>query len=140
MNLTDGGGFVDSPPPAEMNLSIVKREETSSNGVDGVELNHNNQSSSAGSSGSSGGGKGNKEIVCSTCGKAYVNIRSLQMHRKVHTGETTCPICNKVMNRTSDIKRHIQMVHYGNNKGAGGEGSSGGSGGANSPVDSRMKY
>jgi hypothetical protein len=41
------------------------------------------------------------------------------------------------MNRTSDIKRHIQMVHYGNNKGAGGEGSSGG---ANSPVDSRMKY
>ena len=140
MNLSDGGGFVDSPPPAEMNLSIVKREEAS-NGVDNGELNHNTQSSSAGSSGSNSSGKG-KEIICSTCGKAYVNIRSLQMHRKVHTGETTCPICNKVMNRTSDIKRHIQMVHYGKGAGGNGEGSSGGSGsgGANSPVDSRMKY
>ncbi|CAG0921701.1 unnamed protein product [Notodromas monacha] len=129
LDLTDdGAGIVASSPTSEMNLTM-KREDASNGHSDAAGSASSDQELSQDQT-SNCSGKG-KEVTCGQCGKAYVNIRSLQMHRKVHTGETTCPICHKIMNRTSDIKRHIQMVHYANKCGGSG---------AVSPLDNRLKY
>jgi hypothetical protein len=48
---------------------------------------------------------------CNVCGKSYGHHRSLMHHQKVHSGETTCAICNKVLNRIFDLKMHLSFVH-----------------------------
>ncbi|XP_049951344.1 protein bric-a-brac 2-like isoform X8 [Schistocerca serialis cubense] len=48
---------------------------------------------------------------CETCGKAFNRSTSLSMHRQVHRGHTSCPICHKVLNRTYDLKNHMLRVH-----------------------------
>jgi hypothetical protein len=48
---------------------------------------------------------------CNICGKSYGHQTSLVHHQKVHSGETTCAICNKVLNRTFDLKMHLSFVH-----------------------------
>jgi hypothetical protein len=48
---------------------------------------------------------------CNFCGKSYGHHTSLMHHQKVHSGETTCVICNKVLNRIFDLKMHLSFVH-----------------------------
>ena len=48
---------------------------------------------------------------CKICGKSYGHQTSLLHHLKVHSGETTCPICSKVLNRIFDLKMHLNLVH-----------------------------
>lgn len=48
---------------------------------------------------------------CNICGKSYGHQTSLVHHQKVHSGETTCTICNKVLNRIFDLKMHLSFVH-----------------------------
>lgn len=48
---------------------------------------------------------------CNICGKSYGHHTSLMHHHKVHSGKTTCTICNKVLNRIFDLKMHLSFVH-----------------------------
>ncbi|XP_049854382.1 broad-complex core protein isoforms 1/2/3/4/5-like isoform X10 [Schistocerca gregaria] len=48
---------------------------------------------------------------CDTCGKSFNRSTSLSMHRQVHLGHTSCPICHKVLNRTYYLEDHMFRVH-----------------------------
>lgn len=58
-----------------------------------------------------GGGGGAFGHVCSTCGKGFAHPVSLVQHRQTHEGSTTCPVCQKVLNRKHDMKIHLAVKH-----------------------------
>ena len=45
------------------------------------------------------------------CGSVFRNCESLTHHRKLHEGRTTCPICLLMLNRVSDLRRHMYRIH-----------------------------
>lgn len=49
--------------------------------------------------------------TCDLCGKGFRIRDSLYKHRNVHRGNTTCPICRAVLNRSGYLKRHLASVH-----------------------------
>ena len=36
---------------------------------------------------------------------------SLTLHRKVHEGLTTCPLCGTVSSKVAHLRRHLEAVH-----------------------------
>jgi len=56
------------------------------------------------------GGEGYK-YVCQVCNKSFDISTSLNHHMKIHTGQTSCTICGKVMSRVGHLKRHMKTVH-----------------------------
>lgn len=49
--------------------------------------------------------------VCDVCGKRYVHHRSLNDHKKSHTGATRCPVCNKSFSKVANMRAHYQAQH-----------------------------
>lgn len=54
--------------------------------------------------------------VCDLCGKRYVHHRSLNDHKKSHTGATRCPICNKSFSKVANMRAHYSAQHMSNAK------------------------
>ncbi|CAL8087931.1 unnamed protein product [Orchesella dallaii] len=78
---------------------------------------------------SSGNGVGEQAqvapYVCDICGKRYVHHRSLNDHKKSHTGATRCPVCNKSFSKVANMRAHYAAQHGGNSQlNDGGESSS----------------
>lgn len=48
--------------------------------------------------------------MCESCGKYFTSKRSLDLHFKKHTGESTqpCPICGKLF---FNVPKHIKNIH-----------------------------
>lgn len=49
--------------------------------------------------------------VCDVCGKRYVHHRSLNDHKKSHTGATRCPVCNKSFSKVANMRAHFAAQH-----------------------------
>ncbi|XP_037084186.1 transcriptional repressor scratch 1-like [Pollicipes pollicipes] len=49
--------------------------------------------------------------VCPVCGRQYTNPRSLEYHKKMHAGLTTCVLCGKVSSKVEHLRRHLENVH-----------------------------
>lgn len=52
-----------------------------------------------------------KKHPCTNCGKKFASFKSLLMHYNIHRGLTKCNICNAVLSRTGNLKRHIRLKH-----------------------------
>ena len=48
---------------------------------------------------------------CPICGRRYTNSRSLEYHKKMHAGLTTCALCGKVASKVEHLRRHLENVH-----------------------------
>ena len=48
---------------------------------------------------------------CLICGTAYTCQSSLKKHMKMHTGETTCPICQQTFSMMFALRRHMRDQH-----------------------------
>lgn len=62
--------------------------------------------------------------VCDICGKRYVHHRSLNDHKKSHTGATRCPVCNKSFSKVANMRAHYQAQHGSLSENIGGGDSS----------------
>jgi hypothetical protein len=54
---------------------------------------------------------GAKSFSCDVCGKLMHHWKSLDLHMKIHSGETQCYLCHKVLNRSYALKLHLFKVH-----------------------------
>jgi hypothetical protein len=54
---------------------------------------------------------GAKNFSCEVCGKLMHHWKSLDLHMKIHSGETQCHLCHKVLNRSYALKLHLFKVH-----------------------------
>lgn len=56
---------------------------------------------------------GEKEHVCTTCGKAFSNARVLKTHMNIHTGSRpfTCDICLRTFTHYSALATHRKTQH-----------------------------
>ena len=61
--------------------------------------------------GGGGGGTGGEMFACPVCEKVFLHESTLSSHLKVHTGETRCTVCGKVLSRRADLRRHARSVH-----------------------------
>ncbi|XP_012250819.1 protein tramtrack, beta isoform-like isoform X2 [Athalia rosae] len=48
---------------------------------------------------------------CKLCGKSFWNRDSMYKHMNMHKGTTQCPVCHKVLSRTTHMKRHLRNRH-----------------------------
>ncbi|XP_043204438.1 protein bric-a-brac 2-like isoform X2 [Amphibalanus amphitrite] len=48
---------------------------------------------------------------CPICCRGYSNARSLEYHKKMHAGLTTCALCGKVTSKVEHLRRHLEHVH-----------------------------
>lgn len=48
---------------------------------------------------------------CKLCGKTFWNRDSMYKHMNMHKGTTQCPVCHKVLSRTTHMKRHLKNRH-----------------------------
>ncbi|XP_076226223.1 zinc finger and BTB domain-containing protein 6 isoform X3 [Nomia melanderi] len=48
---------------------------------------------------------------CKLCGKTFWNRDSMYKHMNMHKGTTQCPVCHKVLSRTTHMKRHLRNRH-----------------------------
>ncbi|XP_014295765.1 protein tramtrack, alpha isoform isoform X1 [Microplitis demolitor] len=48
---------------------------------------------------------------CKLCGKSFWNRDSMYKHMNMHKGTTQCPVCHKVLSRTTHMKRHLKNRH-----------------------------
>lgn len=51
------------------------------------------------------------EFPCPVCEKIFQHESTLNSHLKVHTGETRCTVCGKVLSRKADLRRHARSLH-----------------------------
>nr|CAD7589081.1 unnamed protein product [Timema genevievae] len=49
--------------------------------------------------------------VCKICGKAFRRQNSCYDHMAYHQGTTRCTVCNVMLSRKGNMKRHMRMVH-----------------------------
>ncbi len=58
---------------------------------------------------------GEKKLCCTKCDRKYAMEKHLTEHMKMHTEayilECTCPICDKILAKKSNLKHHIQHRH-----------------------------
>ncbi|KAF0293955.1 Krueppel 1 [Amphibalanus amphitrite] len=47
---------------------------------------------------------GGPRYRCSVCGLPYQHLSSLNKHRKVHTGDTECPFCGRIMGSRHNLR------------------------------------
>ncbi|XP_059479483.1 protein tramtrack, alpha isoform-like isoform X2 [Neocloeon triangulifer] len=52
------------------------------------------------------------KFVCEICDYSFKTSHSLNLHKDVHTGDTTCPKCKRVFSRKDDMMTHLYAVHY----------------------------
>ncbi|XP_025163225.1 protein tramtrack, beta isoform isoform X2 [Harpegnathos saltator] len=115
-----------STPDHEQKLDISQTFYSSQSTSDGLDGKH--QSSDVGhllSKPSTSGERLAPEIVqdartviigqpshsCKLCGKAFWNRDSMYKHMNMHKGTTQCPVCHKVLSRTTHMKRHLKNRH-----------------------------
>lgn len=48
---------------------------------------------------------------CRICWKGFKHPMSLTLHRDLHTGQTRCPICQRIFSRSYDMKAHLLRIH-----------------------------
>lgn len=48
---------------------------------------------------------------CTICGKTFLVRDSLYKHKNIHKGMTQCPICQAVLSRTGNMRRHMVSKH-----------------------------
>lgn len=56
-------------------------------------------------------GNGVKVYKCEKCPKSFKHPLSISQHVKIHSGETKCTICYKILSRVHDLKLHLATVH-----------------------------
>ncbi|XP_049775489.1 protein bric-a-brac 2-like isoform X5 [Schistocerca cancellata] len=102
----DAGATSDSLSAVELSQILAKpgpsgesQSQDSLQGLPGI-LYHTGESSSEG-----------RMYSCDICGAAYRYAKNLSSHKKIHSGETVCKLCNKVLSRTSNFQRHMKLVH-----------------------------
>ena len=49
--------------------------------------------------------------VCKVCGKSFRRPNSCYDHMAIHQGTSKCVICNCVLSRKGNMKRHMKIVH-----------------------------
>ncbi|XP_014253495.1 protein bric-a-brac 2-like [Cimex lectularius] len=54
-----------------------------------------------------------KRFGCDECGKVFKHPRSLDHHKKMHEGRTTCPFCRRVFGRMYALRLHMSSSHPG---------------------------
>lgn len=54
-----------------------------------------------------------KRFGCDECGKVFKHPRSLDHHKKMHEGRTTCPYCRRVFGRMYALRLHMSSSHPG---------------------------
>ncbi|KAF0308424.1 Sal-like protein 1 [Amphibalanus amphitrite] len=60
----------------------------------------------------SGGSGGSPRLhQCPQCGRQFAASSSYYHHMAMHRGETTCPICGKVLSHKGNLKCHMKTVH-----------------------------
>jgi len=66
--------------------------------------------------GSSSGGEQNSSghYPCDICGKIFSHHRSMNDHKKMHTGDTQCPICQKTFSKVANLRAHYRAQHQQN--------------------------
>ncbi|KAM9797006.1 uncharacterized protein ACBT44_017321 [Syngnathus typhle] len=57
----------------------------------------------------------NKPLICTECGKAFIQRGNLNRHMRTHNGGKpfACSFCSKSFTRKSDLKVHVQAKHTG---------------------------
>jgi len=50
-------------------------------------------------------------FACDVCAKTFDCQTSLTHHMRSHTGQTSCPVCGKVLSRIAHLKRHMEKIH-----------------------------
>ncbi|XP_014210974.1 longitudinals lacking protein, isoforms H/M/V-like isoform X3 [Copidosoma floridanum] len=48
---------------------------------------------------------------CRICWKAFKHPISLTLHKDLHTGQTRCPICQRIFSRSYDMRVHLFRIH-----------------------------
>lgn len=50
------------------------------------------------------------KVYCTICSKPFKKYKSLEVHRKIHTGERgfQCPVCGRCFIQSSHLQRHLQ--------------------------------
>ncbi|KZC06377.1 Broad-complex core protein isoform 6 [Dufourea novaeangliae] len=48
---------------------------------------------------------------CRICLKGFKHPMSLTLHKDLHTGQTRCPICQRIFSRSYDMKSHLLRIH-----------------------------
>lgn len=48
---------------------------------------------------------------CRICWKGFKHPMSLTLHKDLHTGQTRCPICQRIFSRSYDMKTHLLRIH-----------------------------
>ncbi|EFN62905.1 Broad-complex core protein isoform 6 [Camponotus floridanus] len=48
---------------------------------------------------------------CRICWKGFKHPMSLTLHKDLHTGQTRCPICQRIFSRSYDMKAHLLRIH-----------------------------
>ena len=53
-----------------------------------------------------------KSFSCDVCKKSYKTKSSLNIHKRIHSGEKTykCDVCDKGFSRKDHLTRHIVMI------------------------------
>lgn len=48
---------------------------------------------------------------CRICCKGFKHPISLTLHKDLHTGQTRCPICQRIFSRSYDMRVHLFRIH-----------------------------
>ncbi|XP_049854376.1 broad-complex core protein isoforms 1/2/3/4/5-like isoform X5 [Schistocerca gregaria] len=102
----DAGATSDSLSAVELSQILAKpgpsgesQSQDSLQGLQNISYQQGNSSPGA------------KMFSCDICGAAYRHAANLTSHKKIHSGETLCALCNKVLSRKSNFRRHMKLVH-----------------------------
>ena len=52
-----------------------------------------------------------QQYQCGVCGRQFSATSSYYHHMAIHRGETTCPLCRKVLSHKGNLKNHMKTVH-----------------------------